>query len=86
MNMEKIYIVVVHQVEDFAELALSAKPFSSIDKAKEYFNSIVEDERSNANKKDWEIETDTDVCFCAFEEGRYTENHSFVELREEEIN
>ena len=53
---------------------------------KEYFNSIVKDERNQANKKGWEIETDTDTCFCAFEEGRYAENHSFVELREEEIN
>lgn len=86
MNMEKIYIVVVHQVDDFAELALSTKPFSSIDKAKEYFNSIVEDERNHANKKYWKIETDNDTCFCALEEGRYSENHSFVELREEEIN
>lgn len=42
--MEKIYIVVVHQVDDFAELALSTKPFSSIDKAKEYFNPIVADD------------------------------------------
>ena len=84
--MEKIYIVVVHQVDNFAELALSTKPFSSIDKAKEYFNSIVEDERNYVNKKGWEIETDTDTCFCAFEDGRYAKNHSFVELREEEIH
>lgn len=83
--MEKIYIVVVHQVDNFVELALSTKPFSSIDKAKEYFNSIVEDERNYVNKKGWEIETDTDTYFCAFEDGRYAENHSFVELREEEI-
>lgn len=83
--MKKIYVLVVHQVEYFVELALSTKPFSSIDKAKEYFNSIVEDERSNANRKGWEIETDTDTCFCAFEYGGYAENHSFVEIREEEI-
>lgn len=86
MNIEKIYIVVVHQVDDFAELVLSTKPFLSSDKAKEYFNSIVEDERNYVNKKDWEIETDTDTCFCAFEDGKYSENHSFVELREEEIH
>lgn len=86
MNMKKIYILVVHQVNDFAELALTTKPFSSIDDAKEYFTSIVKDERNHANKEGWEIETDTDTCFCAFEEGRYSENHSFVELREEEMN
>lgn len=85
MNIEKIYIVVVHQVDHFVELELSTKPFLSIDKAKEYFNSIIEDERNHANKEGWEIETDTDTCFCAFEDGRYAENHSFVELREEEI-
>lgn len=86
MNMKKIYILVVHQVNFFEELALSTQPFSSIDKAKEYFNSIVEEERNYANEKEWEIETDTDTCFCAFEKGRYAESHSFVELREEEIN
>ena len=37
MNMEKIYILVVHQVDDFAELTLSTKPFSSIDDAKRVF-------------------------------------------------
>lgn len=86
MNMEKIYIVVVHQVDDCAEIALSIKPFSSIDKAKEYFNYIVEDERNHANKDDWKIKMDNDACFCAIGDCGYYENHSLVELREEEIN
>lgn len=29
---------------------------------------------------------DNDACFCAIGDGGYYENHSLVELREEDIN
>lgn len=83
--MDKVYIVSVHQVDYCEEIEFSTKVFSCREKAKAHFKSIVENERIRAHKNCWEIGIDEDDCFCAFDDDRYAEKHSFVELREMEV-
>lgn len=77
----KVYIVVQHIVEDCCEVTLETKPFFEQEEAFRYFNSIAKEEYIRALEKGWEIESTCDE-FCAFEDGYYAQNHSYVTIGE----
>lgn len=84
--MAKIYILLVHQVYESADIRLDAIPYTNYDKAKEVFDEIVSDETKFANYRGWEFDdNNNDTNFCIFEKGRFCENNTVVQLNEAEI-
>lgn len=83
--MKKVYLVIIDSIDEFMDFGILTKAFSSYGKAKEYFDITVSQEKSYIkDNEDWVIEED-DYTFCAYVEGRYPESHSFVQIREMEI-
>lgn len=83
--MKEVYLVILDSIYKFMDFGLLTKAFSSYGKAKAYFDIIVSQEKNDIiDKEDWVIEEDDDR-FCAYVEGRFSESHSFVQIRELEI-
>lgn len=83
--MKKVYLVIIDSIYEFMDFGFLTNAFSSYGKAKEYFDIIVSQEKNDIkDKEDWVIEEDDDR-FCAYVEGRFSESHSFVQIRELEI-
>lgn len=82
-----IYTLLVHIVENGSELMLESTPYVDLDLAKKRFKEIVDDdERKNALKKHWTIETDTPTDFLAYEDGYYCQNHTLVSISEDIVS
>ena len=83
--MKEVYLVIIDSIYEFMDFGLLTKAFSSYGKAKEYFDVIVSQAKYDIiDKEDWVIVEDEDR-FCAYVEGRFSESHSFVQIRELEI-
>lgn len=82
--MKKVYIVLLHQVDNTSELTLSTYVFKNYDRARQCFTELLIQEREVAIRNEWIIEENIN-SFCAYESGHYVENHTLVEIREEDI-
>jgi hypothetical protein len=79
--MKEIYLVVTHAVSDCEDCGVGTQVFSTYDKAKKAFDAYVSGEMSYIAEEDgWEIEQSED-SFCAYDDGRYSESHTFGEIR-----
>lgn len=79
--MKEIYLVVTHAVSDLEDCGVATQVFSTYDKAKKAFDAYVSGEMSYiAEYEGWVIEQSED-SFCAYEDGRYSESHTFGEIR-----
>lgn len=83
--MEKIYILLVHQVYDGSVIRLDATPYADYNEAKKAFDDIVSNETKIAETNGWEFDDNDDTYFCAFESGRFCENNTMAQLNEQEI-
>lgn len=75
--MKKVYLVTVDQAYQ-GDIIDNDYPraFDSLEKAKAEFKRFVDDDRECCNRDQWNIDTDTDTDFEAYEEGYYTMNHT----------
>lgn len=75
--MKKVYLVTVDQAYKGDILGNGyPRAFDSLEKAKAEFKRFVDDDKEYCNRDQWNIETDTDIDFEAYEEGCYTMNHT----------
>lgn len=72
----EVYVFIQEEVYDL-ERNTSVEVFSTEEKAKEKFDSIVAKEKKNAINDGWEMEEE-DRSFEAWEDDRYAENHISV--------
>lgn len=84
METNLVWCVKTHIVDDYETIKDEIRLFSSKEKAKSVFDSIVEDEKKIVESKGWEID-ECELYFEAYEEGYYAHNHSCVELTQIEI-
>lgn len=54
----------------------------SLEEAKAIFAEAVVDEKKYAEENNWEIFEDSDVAFCAGEEGYYAAEHTYFYIQE----
>ena len=52
------------------------------EEAKEILVKAAVDERKYAYEHDWEIHEDSDMCFCAGEQGNYDNEHAHFYIQE----
>lgn len=73
--------MVTHAVSDCEDCGMGTQAFNTYEKAKKAFDAYVSGEMSYiADYEDWVIEQSED-SFYAYEDGRYSENHTFGEIK-----
>lgn len=82
--MEKVWVVIIDDVYDY-ECAIDTEVFSTEEKAKAYLKEVVCDFKNTRDLQYYEIDDDTDEFYCAYLEGRYSEEHFEVSIRMREI-
>lgn len=79
--MKEIYLVVTHAVSDCEDCGVGTQVFSTYEDAHRAFGNYVSGEMAYiAEEEDWIVEQSED-SFCAYEDGRYSESHTFGEIR-----
>ena len=81
----KIYVFTYHAACECEYLGTENKVFRTKEEALKAFNKWKEDELEYVKRDDWEIGTDTDEHFEAFEDGDYCANHTEGFINEYEI-
>lgn len=82
----KVWIVTTESAYD-VELTTTVDVFSTYEKAKNRFKSIVDDEKENDhlfNTDDFVVE-EKDDYFCVYENGNYCGDHFIAEITEKEV-
>lgn len=84
--MKKVYLVTVDQAYQ-GDIIDNNYPraFDSLEKAKAEFKRFVDDDRECCKRDQWNIDTDTDTDFEAYEEGYYTMNHTEAHVLELDV-
>lgn len=54
----------------------------TLDEAKEILATVSVDEKEYAYEHNWEIQENSDVCFCAGEQDNYDEEHAHFYIEE----
>lgn len=95
--MEKVFVVHITQVSDGSELRNDVRCFSTMEKAKEYAEEFIADEKAELapqlESDDWEDDNGWEVddnwekylVWEAYEYGYYCQNHTSVAITEETI-
>lgn len=89
--MEKIFVVHITQVSDGSELRNDVRCFSTMEKAKEYAEEFIADEKAELAPQletdDWEVDDnwEKDLVWEVYEYGFYCQNHTEVTITEETI-
>ena len=80
-TMKEIYLVVAHAVSNCEDCGVGTQIFSAYEDAHRAFDNYVSGEMAYiAEEEGWIVEQSED-SFCAYEDGRYSENHTFGEIR-----
>jgi hypothetical protein len=80
--MGKVYVVVHHAINECEDYGIGTIVFKSYNDAKAYFDSLVSDEMRYMKDLEDLVVEETEDSFCACIDGRYSETHSFVDIRE----
>lgn len=79
--MKEIYLVVTSAVSDCEDCGVGTQAFSTYEDAHRAFDNYIRGEMAYiTEEEEWIVEQDED-SFCAYEDGRYSENHAFGEIR-----
>lgn len=86
--IEFVYLVSCDCVADCVTVENSSKVFAKKEDALEYYKKLVQEEKKDTPNEYIIDETNNDE-FCAFEtydEGYYSENHTYISLHKEKVN
>lgn len=80
--MKEIYLVVTHAVSDCEDCGVGTRVFSTYEDARRAFDNYVSGEMAYiVEEEGWIVEQHSEDSFCAYEDGRYSESHTFGEIR-----
>ena len=82
--MKKVFVVVDHSVYDYEDCGVGTQVFATYNKARKEFNNLVAQIRETGECEGW-IFVEDEYCFRAYEDGDYTKNHAYCQIREQEI-
>lgn len=82
--MRKVFVVIDHAVYDYEDYGVGTQVFATYDKAREEFNNLVAQVKEAEECEGW-IFDEYEDRFRAYEEGDYTKNHAYCQIREQEI-
>lgn len=83
---EKIWVVHRECVIDYELSSREIKVFHNESDARKAFGELAKHDREYCTKSEWEVGTDNEACFDAYEDGWYAQNHILIELSETVIN
>ena len=88
--MAKVYVIVKVDVFDGYEEVTIVGTYSDKEKAQKKFKSEVKKEKEE--NENWNTEsaafddfTDTDTEFCCWEDGYFSQNHTYITLEEQNV-
>lgn len=88
--MENVYVIVKVEVYDGEEEVTIIGTYADKEKAQKKFNSEVKKEKSE--NKNWDKDSlafddfiDTDNEFCCWEDGYFSQNHTYITLEEQKV-
>lgn len=79
----EIYVVTVEYVSEFERVENEIIPFKNKEDAQKYYKTELQKVKKDLAQvlEDWEIEEDENA-FSAYPDGRYSEDHFDMEIRE----
>ncbi len=81
----KVYVLTIEQVCDYSEIDLSTEVYYTHEDARAALKMWRDDEIETVEEDEWDIETDNEDQFLAYEEGSYSKNHSQAIISECEV-
>ena len=83
---EKVWVLHRECVIDYELSSREIKIFRSEEEARKEFHEKAKHDRKYCCTSEWEVGTDNDNCFDAYEGGFYAQNHIMIELGETVVN
>lgn len=85
--MEKVYLVIVEDIVDYADYSPNPKAYKSLESAKKEFKDTVDAFKAEyLNESDDNIVIEeSDTCFEYYAEGWYPQNHYVVKIWELDV-
>lgn len=80
--MAKTYTVLHDWSSDYEHGTNILGIFTDKNEAYDTFQNALVDEKNLAEEEGFTVETDTDVCFDAYEDGYYAKNHTTLTIEE----
>ena len=81
----KVYVLTIEQVWDYSEINLSTEVYYTSEDARAALKRWRDDEIETVEENEWDIETDNEDQFLAYEEGCFSKNHSQAIISECEV-
>ena len=81
----KVYVLTIEQVWDYSEINLSTEVYYTSEDARAALKRWRDDEIETVEDNEWNIETDNEDQFLAFEDGAFAGNHSQAIISECEV-
>ena len=81
----KVYVLTIEQVWDYSEIDLSTEVYYTSEDARAALKRWRDDEIETVKENEWDIETDNEDQFLAYEEGCFSKNHSQAIISEREV-
>jgi len=84
--VQKVWVLHRECVIDYELSSREIKIFRSEEAARKEFKEKAKHDRKYCCTSEWEVGTDDEDNFDAYEDGRYAQNHIMIELKETVIN
>lgn len=78
----KHYVLVLDWATNYEEDVNIIGVFHTLEDAERLYKETLSNERKLAEEKGYEVETDDNVCFTAYEEGNYMTEHTRLYIQE----
>ena len=83
--MTYVYVLFIEQVSGGEVIRQSTDVYWIEEQARDVMKAFVADEIKFIEKQGWTLGCDKETSFEAYEDGYYAMNHTFVEVRKEEV-
>lgn len=83
-----VYVVITNMIIDGSTNIIEVKVFSTLEKAKAYFDECVANEKADDHLMELydKVISDCEYCFSVYQEGHWSENHCEITIEERVVN
>lgn len=87
-NLTFVYVVVTNMTINGSTDIIETKVFSTLEKAKAYFDECVADEKADDHLMELndKVLSDCEYCFSIYQEGHWSENHYEITIEERVVH